>query len=55
MEQIFRIDNTQGYTLLQLDELNRRCSELITPDMDEDQKQAISEMVQKKFDIEYPA
>ena len=45
----FRIDNTEGFTQEQLDELNRIANEQITDDMEPDEVQAIEERILKNF------
>jgi hypothetical protein len=46
----YRMDNTDGYTQSELDELNRRYENAITAEMDDDEKQNVSEKIQKEFD-----
>lgn len=45
----FRIDNTEGFTQEQLDELNRIANEQITDDMEPEEVQAIEERILKNF------
>jgi hypothetical protein len=46
----YRMDNTQGYTQNQLDELNRRYESQIDSEMDDDEKQNVSEKILREFD-----
>ncbi len=50
MEQYFKMDNTEGYTQEQLDEMNRMANERITNREDYEEIQQVCEKVQKKYD-----
>jgi hypothetical protein len=50
--EYFRMDNTEGYTQEQLDELNRRVNERVTDVEDAEDIQNICEQVQREFDSE---
>lgn len=45
----FRMDNTDGFTQEQLDELNRIANEQITDDMEPEEVQATTESILKNF------
>lgn len=45
----FRMDNTDGFTQEQLDELNRLANEQITEDMEPEEIQTIEERILKNF------
>jgi hypothetical protein len=52
MKEYFRIDNTEGYSQSQLDELNCMVDERLSNDDDDEEIQSVCESVQKEYDTE---
>lgn len=48
----YRLDNTDGYTQEELDELNRRFKQIDTSCMEKSVIDAVSEQILEKFDSE---